>query len=135
MKFKVVQLLTVSLVTVLVFSPELVVFSIVWEQHLELKQTKTLACQTPQNVTSPVKSESKQESSEVNFSTTHFLKESLAITKKHKIVQILHWSFLLFPIFLGILIFFYDRYLIYRATVFQKQVEMLERLWQQGIEQ
>ncbi len=138
MKFKLVQFLTVCLVTVLVLSPELVVFSMVWERHMELVQTKSLACQLNQSHTSEIgltgtQDKSEQDRSNVHFAT-NFVKQSLANTEQYKIVDILRWFFLLFPIFLGTLVFLYDRYLIYRAAVFQQQVEMLERLWQ-GIEQ
>lgn len=138
MKFKLVQFLTVCLVTVLVLSPELVVFSMVWERHMELVQTKSLACQLNQSHTSEIGLTSTQDKSEQDRSNVHFatnfVKQSLAKTEQYKIVKILRWFFLLFPIFLGTLVFLYDRYLIYRAAVFQQQVEMLERLWQ-GIEQ
>lgn len=139
MKFKLVQFLTVCVVTVLVLSPGLVVFSMVWERHMELVQTKSLACQLNQSHTSEVgltrtqEEKSAQERSNV-CSATHFVEESLTNTKDYNIAKTLQWFFLLFPIFLGTLLFFYDRYLIYRAAVFQQQVEMLERLWQ-GIEQ
>ena len=139
MKFKLVQFLTVCVVTVLVLSPGLVVFSMVWERHMELVQTKNLACQLNQSHTSEVglartqEEKSDQDRSNV-YSATHFVEPSLTNTKDYNIVKTLQWFFLLFPIFLGIVVFFYDRYLIYRAAVFQQQVEMLERLWQ-GIEQ
>ncbi|WP_017315149.1 hypothetical protein [Mastigocladopsis repens] len=134
MKSKLVQLLTVCLVTVLVLSPELVVFSIVWERHMEVVQTKSLACQASQNWTSEEGKKSYQNRSDGQFSATNFVNQPLTNTKPYKIVKILQWFFVLFPIFLGILVFLYDKYLIYRATVFQQQVEMLERLWQ-SIEQ
>lgn len=140
MKFKLVQFLTVCLVTVLVLSPELVVFSMVWERHMELVQTKSLACELNQSRTSEVGSSPTQEGKKAEqdrsnvHSATNFVKQSLTNTKQYKIVKILQWFFLLFPIFLGTLVFLYDRYLIYRAAVFQQQVEMLEKLWQ-GIEQ
>lgn len=141
MKFKLVQFLTVCLVTVLVLSPELVVFSMVWERHMELVQTKSLACELNQSHTSevgltPTQEDKKLEQDRFNLqlSATSFVKQSLTNTKQYTIVKILQWFFLLFPIFLGTLVFFYDRYLVYRAAVFQQQVEMLERLWQ-GIEQ
>ncbi|BAY44199.1 hypothetical protein SAMD00079811_17950 [Scytonema sp. HK-05] len=139
MKFKLVQFLTVCLVTVLVLSPELVVFSMVWERHMELVQTKSLACELNQSHTSEVgltrtqEEKSEQDTSNVH-SATNFVEQSLTNTKQYTIFKILQWFFLLLPIFLGTVVFLYDRYLIYRAAVFQQQVEMLERLWQ-GIEQ
>ncbi|NMG22328.1 hypothetical protein [Brasilonema bromeliae] len=142
MKLKLVQLLTVCTVTLVVLSPEIVVFSMVWERHMELlAQTKNSTCEVNQNSTSKVGlalqegTNSYQDSSHVEFSVTNFVKQSLNHKTQDKIVKILQWFLLLFPIILGLLVFFYDRYLVYRAGVFQQQVEMLERLWQQGIEQ
>ncbi|MBW4631327.1 MAG: hypothetical protein KME30_05320 [Iphinoe sp. HA4291-MV1] len=140
MKFKLVQLLTVCIVTFMLLSPGLMIFSIVWERHIELIQTKDLACEPSQNCTDKVgvapkeEIKSSQDRSNVEFSATNFVDQSLK-TKPDQFVKILQWFFLLFPIILGILILLYDRYLIYRATVFQQQVEMLEKLWRQGIEQ
>lgn len=140
MKLKLVQLLTVCTVTLVVLSPEIVVFSMVWERHLELAQTKNSTCEVNQDNTSKVglalqEGTKSQDSSHVEFSVTNFVKQSLNHKQQEKNVKILQWFFLLFPIILGLLVFLYDRYLIYQANVFQQQVEMLERLWQQGIEQ
>ncbi|MGH8000378.1 MAG: hypothetical protein ACREPR_13345 [Brasilonema sp.] len=141
MKLKLVQLLTVCTVTLVVLSPEIVVFSMVWERHLEQVQTKGLACEANQSHTNQAGLalqegiKSYQGKSHVESSVTNFVKQSLNNAKQDKVVNILQWLFLLFPIVLGILILLYDRYLIYRTAVFQQQVEMLERLWQEGIEQ
>ena len=141
MKFRLVQLLTVCTVTLVVLSPEILVFSMVWERHMELAQTKNSICEANQNSTSQVGlalqegKKSYQDSSSVEFSVTNFVKQSLNHKKQDKTVKRLQWFLLLFPIIFGLLVFLYDRYLIYRAAVFQQQVEMLERLWQQGIEQ
>jgi hypothetical protein len=139
MKFKFVQVLTVCLVAVLVLSPDLAVFSMVWQQHIELVQTKSLACEIAQSRISQVELASTQTSQklvqdrDVN-SATNFVNQSLTNTQPYTFVKTLQWFFVLFPICFGILVFFYDRYLIYRTAVFQQQVEMLERLWQ-SIEQ
>ncbi|NMG06913.1 hypothetical protein [Brasilonema sp. UFV-L1] len=141
MKLKLVQLLTVCTVTLVVLSPEIVVFSMVWERHMEQVQTKGLACEVNQSHTNQAALvlqegiKSDQGKSHVESSLSNFVKQSLNNTKPDKVVKILQWFFLLFPVLLGILIFLYDRYLIYRAAVFEQQVEMLERLWQEGIEQ
>jgi hypothetical protein len=66
---------------------------------------------------------------------TNFLHILLTYTQIYKVVDLLKWFFLLFPIVLGIFFFLYDRYLVYRAGIFQQQVEMLEKLWQESIEQ
>lgn len=39
------------------------------------------------------------------------------------------------PYSFGNILFLYDRHLVYRAGIFQQQVEMLEKLWQESIEQ
>ncbi|NJM73305.1 MAG: hypothetical protein HC862_26035 [Scytonema sp. RU_4_4] len=140
MKLKLVQLLTVCTVTLVVLSPEIVVFSMVWERHMEQVQTKGLACEAKNHINQvglalQEETKSYQGKSHVESSATNFVNQSLNNPKQDHFVKILQWFFLLFPIILGILILLYDRYLIYRTTVFQQQVEMLERLWQEGIEQ
>ena len=50
-------------------------------------------------------------------------------------MTILQWLLVAVPIGIGLAILLYDRYLVYRSAVFRSQVEMLERLWQQSIEQ
>lgn len=50
-------------------------------------------------------------------------------------MNILQWIFLITPICIGVLIIAYDRYLVYRSAVLKAQIAMLERMWQESIEQ
>lgn len=133
MKYKLIKLLTVCLVTGAVLSPELLVFGLVWKQHQKLVQTQN-AC----SLSSTEIVQGKQED------TSYLNKASIRefdihvdrlLPQQYQVFNILRWVLLLFPIFVGISIFLYDRYLVYRAAVFQQHVEMLEKLWQQSIEQ
>ncbi|MDF5708811.1 MAG: hypothetical protein PUP90_14395 [Nostoc sp. S4] len=139
MKVKLLNLLTVCIVTLAVLSPGLVVFGIIWERHLELLESQNLACQvsktsgaiavTPQTESTPLSQTSIQSSDQ------NVVNQMVTIAEQYKFGTILQWFFLLTPICIGLGIIFYDRYLVYRAAIFKEQVEMLERLWQQSIEQ
>jgi hypothetical protein len=142
MRLKIVNILTVCLITLAVLSPELVVFNAVWEQHTELVERRHLACELNSSRVqklslSPkhqVKS-SYRDTKRSNIFNADSFEKITSTDEQYDVVDILQWFVLLIPIILGILAFLYDRYLIYRAAIFQRQVEMLERLWQQSIEQ
>ncbi|MEH2424320.1 MAG: hypothetical protein V7K48_26445 [Nostoc sp.] len=140
MKAKLLNVLTVCVVTLAVLSPELVVFGIVWERHLELVKSQNLACEvnktsanTPALAPQTEGTHSPQTS--IQSSDRNVVYQMLTVAEQYKFATILQWFFLLTPIFVGLGILFYDRYLVYRAAVLKEQVEMLERLWQQSIEQ
>lgn len=134
MRFKLLKFLTFCLVTLVVLSPEIVVFSEVWQRHIELVQTQHLVCEVNQSSTSKVVLSLEQKTTDLEQDRTNFVKQNLT-TEQYKIVKTLEWFFLLFPICIGILIILYERYLVYRAVIFQQKIEMLERLWQQSTEQ
>jgi hypothetical protein len=140
MKAKVLNVLTVCVVTLTMLSPGLVVFGIIWERHLDLVKSQNLAYEvnkitkdapalTPQTevIHSPQTS--------IQSSDRNVIHQMLTVAEKYKFAAILQWFFLLTPICVGLGILFYDRYLVHRAAVLKEQVEMLERLWQQSIEQ
>lgn len=127
--------------TLVVLSPELVVFSIIWEKHLELGQTEALVCDYQQSLTTqaglpnlPSSSNSYPDNFKSKLFNTNFIQQPLISKQKFKMIKILQFFFLLFPILIGVFVLLYDRYLVYRAVNFQQQVEMLERVWQQSIE-
>lgn len=142
MKAKLLHVLTVCLVTLVVLSPGLVVFSVVWERHIELLKTQNLACELNNN--NPVKTGLPTQTTNINsvqyqgskpFPDCNAVNQVLTATEQYKLAAILQWCILLTPIFVGLGIIVYDRYLVYRAAVLKEQIEMLERLWQQSIEQ
>ncbi|MEH1997228.1 MAG: hypothetical protein V7L00_00340 [Nostoc sp.] len=140
MKAKLLNLLTVCLVALAVLSPELVVFGIVWERHLELVKSQNLAWEV--NKTSrdapalaPQTEGTHSPQASIQFSDRNVVHQMLTVAEQYKFATILQWFFLLTPICVGLGILFYDRYLVHRAAVLKEQVEMLERLWQQSIEQ
>lgn len=140
MKGKVVSILTVGLVTLAVLSPEIVVFGIIWQRHLELEKIPNAADTfTKLDVDIPNTStylklsesnsfldsiETKQELNAVSF-----LQELSALLDKYNFFLILQRLLLMIPIGISIMIFLYDRYLVHRATVYKQQVEMLEKMW------
>ncbi len=137
MRSRIVNIITVCLVTLAVLSPGVVVFGIIWGRHIELLEINNSTYAVNQIGTDTADSAlnqnllaTKQEDTKPNPA-----QEILTTVEQYKIATFLEWFFLFFPICIGLAILFYDRYLVYRAAVLQEQIEMLERLWQQSIEQ
>jgi len=142
MKVKLLNVLTVGLVTLALISPGVVVFAIVWGEHREFVKTQNLSCELPKiNIASPqLVSQTKVINTQpslanVKSSDNNFLHQIQIATKKYKLATILQWIFLITPICIGIGIIAYDRYIVYRAAVLKEHIAMLERMWQQSIEQ
>ncbi|MBD2773895.1 hypothetical protein [Iningainema tapete] len=140
MKCKLIKFLTVCFVTLVVFSPGILVFSFVWEQHQSLVQTQHVACEvnhSSTDITSTSQStELELEPSKASIKKNNFdIVKLLSCLQQYQIFKIMQWIVLLFPLILVISIIVYDKYLVYRANIFQQQVEMLEKLWQHSIEQ
>ncbi|MEH2113132.1 hypothetical protein [Nostoc sp.] len=140
MKAKLLNVLTVCIVTLAVLSPELVVFGIIWERHLELVKSQNLAYQVNHTTTdapalAPQTEGTHSPQTNIQSSDRNVVHQMLTVAEQYKFATILQWFFLLTPICVGLGILFYDRYLVHRAAVLKEQVEMLERLWQQSIEQ
>ncbi|MGI8504115.1 MAG: hypothetical protein ACR2LR_23720 [Hassallia sp.] len=137
MRSRIVNILTVCLVTLAVLSPGVVVFGIIWGRHIELLEIKNSTYAVNQ-----IGTDNADEALQQRLLTTkeedtkpNPAQEILTTVEQYKIATLLEWFFLFFPICIGLAILFYDRYLVYRAAVLQEQIEMLERLWQQSIEQ
>ncbi|MEH2061124.1 MAG: hypothetical protein V7K50_02455 [Nostoc sp.] len=140
MKAKLLNVLTVCVVTLAVLSPELVVFGIIWERHIELVKSQNLAAQVSNTTTdaltlAPQTEGTHSPQTSIQSSDRNVVHQMLTVAEQYKFANILQWFFLLTPICVGLGILFYDRYLVHRAAVLKEQVEMLERLWQQSIEQ
>ncbi|WP_066377330.1 MULTISPECIES: hypothetical protein [unclassified Anabaena] len=142
MKPKLLNVLTVCLVTFAVVSPGLVVLNFVWEKHIEFVKTQKLLYEVSKlnaTDTSISISNINQNSSQALFArkspTCQIFNQMLANIEHYKILIIFQWLIILTPAMIGLGIVIYDKYLIYRASLLQAQIEMLERLWQQSIEQ
>ncbi|MEH1797221.1 MULTISPECIES: hypothetical protein [unclassified Nostoc] len=140
MKAKVLNVLTVCVVTLAMLSPGLVVFGIIWERHLDLVKSHNLAYEvnkTTKNspALAPQIEVTHSPQTSIQSSDRNVIHQMLTVAEKYKFAAILQWFFLLTPICVGLGILFYDRYLVHRAAVLKEQVEMLERLWRQSIEQ
>ncbi|MBD2355292.1 hypothetical protein H6G41_11790 [Tolypothrix sp. FACHB-123] len=142
MKVKLLNVLTVCVITLAVLSPALLVFSMVWGKHIELAKAQNLTCEVNNNIkanevlapqTGGISSSQFQDSNQI--SVTNLRTQKLTAIEQYQLATFLEWFFFLTPICMGLGIIVYDRYLVYRNAVFKEQVEMLERLWQQGIEQ
>ena len=141
MKVKLLNVLTVCLVTLVVLSPGLVVFSIVWGRHIEFVKMQNLACEINKNSTAnsalivpEVAKTLSQYQTKNEISDRNLVNRLLIAAEQYRLASILQWFVLITPIFVGLGIIVYDRYLVYRAAILKAQVEMLERLWQQSIE-
>lgn len=106
MKCNVLQLLKVAFISFVVCSPGLLVFYVVWQQHLKLVATNNLLC-----------------------SNTNYLEEIFTCSQYAHFLNSLGLTFGLFLIFSGLLVFSVDGYLEYRATERQKIIEELERMY------
>jgi ABC-type polysaccharide/polyol phosphate export permease len=91
----------------MVLSPAIGVISLVWQQHLGF-----IAAQHLLYV--------------VNSA------QQLSTNKENIIAYVLIYSMFFAPISFCLGITLHNRYVAYRATVLQRQVEMLERLWQRN---
>ncbi|MBD0261662.1 MAG: hypothetical protein ICV78_02760 [Tolypothrix sp. Co-bin9] len=138
MRSRIVNIITVCLVTLAVLSPGVVVFGIIWGRHIELLQIKNSTYAVNQIGTDKATEEALHQSlltTKPEDTKPNPAQEILTTVEQYKIAKMLEWFFLFVPICVGLGILFYDRYLVYRAAVLQEQIEMLERLWQQSIEQ
>lgn len=139
MKVKLLNVLTVCLLTLAVLSPGLLVFSVAWVRHIEFVKTQKLPVEVnkinPANTTLSTTTQNLDQPLVSNQISDQNIVNQVLTAEQYKLAVILQWFILLTPVFIGLGIIVYDRYLIYRAAVLQEQVEMLERLWQQSIEQ
>ena len=139
MKLKLLNFLTVCLVTLAVLSPGLFVFSVVWEQHMSLVQTQYFACEVTRSSVDEYPSALNQTDTlaqdKASKEKIYPAEKILKFLKQNKIFRRLGSLLLLLPIIIGISIVSYDKYLVYRASVLKQQVQMLERLWHHSIEQ
>jgi hypothetical protein len=139
MKVKLLNVLTVCLLTLAVLSPGLLVFSVAWVRHIEFVKTQKLPNEVnkinPANTTLSTTTQNLDQPLIGNQISEQNIVNQVLTAEQYKLAVILQWFILLTPVFIGLGIIVYDRYLIYRAAVLQEQVEMLERLWQQSIEQ
>lgn len=127
MKAKFLNAFTVCLVTLAILSPEIAVFGIVWHQHLHLEKTNLFVNNTNfqlQDVHILEKDSFLQPKEQYN--------EFLFIINKYKIIFILESLLICIPVSIGVSIYAYEKYLIYRAEVYRKQVEILEKMWQKS---
>ncbi|MEA5583154.1 hypothetical protein VB620_17625 [Nodularia harveyana UHCC-0300] len=138
MKVKLLNVLTVCLVTLVVLSPGLLVFGIVWGRHIEFVKMQNLACKIDENPTGNsaliTQSSGTHLSKTLTSSDRNLVNRLLVAAEQYRLASILQWFVLITPIFVGLGIIVYDRYLVYRAAILKEKVEMLERLWQQSIE-
>ena len=129
---KLVNVFAVCLIALTVLSPSLTVFGLVWKKHIEFVEMQ-------QNIPSynqSMESESSV-STQINSLTNSDCSNLYANPNRTKLnlsgdsqIRLWRWLYLFVPFCIVTVIYLYDRYLVYRANLFQQQVEMLEKLWQ-----
>ncbi|MBV6627088.1 MAG: hypothetical protein KI793_29815 [Rivularia sp. (in: Bacteria)] len=137
MNIKLVNLFTVCLITLAVIFPSLTVFGLVWEKHLEFVKMQQNISTYSQIIDNDCSASLITTSSFTDNNFTNLYSNSdekkLNLSNKYQSSNLWRWFCLFIPFCIGTAIYFYDRYLVYRAHVFQQQVEMLEKLWQQSL--
>ncbi|MBD2438427.1 hypothetical protein [Nostoc sp. FACHB-110] len=108
MKLQLLNFLKVCLLTLVVLSPALGVISVVWQQHLDFMSAKHLLLAVKDN-------------------------QQLITNANNQTIDIVLWLMFFSPVSFCLAMAVYDRYMTYRAAALQRQVEMLERIWQRHI--
>ncbi|MGB3654440.1 MAG: hypothetical protein WBA41_24970 [Rivularia sp. (in: cyanobacteria)] len=129
---KLVNVLAVCLIALTVISPSLTVFGLVWKKHIEFVEMQ-------QNIPSYNQSMESEcfVGTQLNSLTNSDVSNLYPNPDRTKLnlsgdsqIRLWRWLYLFVPFCIVTGIYLYDRYLVYRANLFQQQVEMLEKLWQ-----
>ena len=142
MNSKLVNVFAVCLITLAIIFPSLTVFGLVWEKHLEFVKTQQNISSYNQTIgnecsasllqtNSLINNDDKNDDSKFYINSNE---KKLNLSNKSQTPNLGRWIFLFVPFCIGTATYLYDRYLVYRANLFQQQVEMLEKLWQQSLE-
>ncbi|MEA5570086.1 hypothetical protein [Calothrix sp. UHCC 0171] len=135
MNAKLINILTVSLVTFAVLVPEILVFGFIWQNHLQFEQNNSL-----------ISSGDSLHNNYVNnilLNTTDVEKIPISNGENHgfidwldtfKIILLLELLLFSLPMGLVLIFFLYDRYLIHRNISYQQRVELLEKIWHYDID-
>ena len=135
MKLKLLNVLTVCLVTLGVLAPALLVFGLIWERHIDLVKTHYIVYEFQKDrvYADNQKTTDCYKQTELLKSYNGSVGQLITPSQEEPIAHILR-SFIFFvPIGICLGISLSDRYRAYRAAVFKQQVKTLERLWQQSI--
>jgi len=137
MNLKLANVFAVGLITLAIIFPSLTVFGWVWEKHLDFVETQQNISTYNQMTDSECSASLLQTNSLLEPDLSNLYLNSnetnLDLSDNYQTRHLWRWFFLFIPFCIGTVIYFYDRYLVYRANVFQQQVEMLEKLWQQSL--
>jgi hypothetical protein len=146
MKFKLFNLLTVCLATSGLLAPAQAALADSVERQMNVEEAQHLVCvKEAQHWLCEVEKSGERDSESApnqgavkEAKATESLKSSaltvvpplLTPAQQGTIANILLWFSYLLPCGLGLGIFLYDKYCVYRAAVLSEQIETLERLWQ-----
>ncbi|MBF2065941.1 MAG: hypothetical protein IGS39_16200 [Calothrix sp. C42_A2020_038] len=124
MKTKLLNICTVCLVTLAILSPEIVVFGIIWQQRLQLNQNYSSIHQV-----SPLQHHIYPHDTFISNPYNGFNHDFWFIINKFRIIFLLEFLLISIPVGIGISVYVYEKYLIYRAEFYRKKVEKLEEMW------
>lgn len=135
MKVKLLNILTVCCIALVFLAPDIAVCGAVWEKHLELTQSDNLVFPPSQSseVYADTVPELVNDTAIFTYSYLNSSEQLLNQTQQKQIARMLLWFFSFMPIGTWIGIIMYDKYQAYRTAVYRRQVELLERMWQQSI--
>jgi ABC-type phosphate transport system permease subunit len=112
MKIQLQKFFIVCLIILTILSPGLFVFSIIWQQHLELDQSLRID----------------------HFNSSDNSSISIIdLFQQPNIILFIQWLLFAMPISLGIILFLQGKYTNHRVNSHQQNIEMLERLYQQSL--
>ncbi|NJL63233.1 MAG: hypothetical protein HC903_17155 [Methylacidiphilales bacterium] len=139
MKTRLIKFVTVSLVTLVILSPEILVLGVVWQNHLGLEQIN-------EKTNFLISSDNAYQASnpQYDYLNNTWINQNNVESEKHeyldlldtfKIIFLLELLLFCLPIGLGLIFFLYERYRMHHHISYQKQIELLEKVWQYNIEQ
>ncbi|WP_144416075.1 hypothetical protein [Calothrix sp. 336/3] len=126
MRHRLIQLVTVIVLTLLVISPAISVLNIVLDYHLDLEKYQYSLMDS--NSYYPAQYDVKSTTYNSYYPSLNIFDINYAI--KHW----LKWISLLILPCLVLIICFYNQYIVYQNTNLQRQIEILERAWQKDLD-
>lgn len=144
MKLKIVKIITVCLITLGVITPSLVTFGLIYEQHSFQKlhyvvyKFQGIHEGVHKSIFNYKITDSQKDFGRLACSAANItsqLTNTPVNQQKAIAIFLLQLIFIIFPISLALGTLLYNRYCIYRTAVFKDKVQMLERMWQQSIQQ
>lgn len=136
LRFKLLKVLTVCLVTLGVLAPAILTFGLIFEEHINIQEARNFVYELSNNSKgdrhyTPNRKTTKSHKETESLNSCSALTEQLLPAEQS---DLLKFIFFVLPSGVCLAIFLYDRYCVYRTALLKEQIEMLERLWQQSMQ-